>query len=527
MSDEKNALDKTTNDISNYVELLDQIPDQEVVMFNFAVNDPTNETFEKIMTEQGHRLGDKTDEWSCHLQGGNQSDNYLSDVWSPTMTAKEAKEIMPKLVAALDEAKISSNLIVPMLAKDVLKDTPVYEQPTSEFDNQLLEMLGKADYDQCQKSDWQYYSRDDKEFIYDLFGEKGDLSQSPSQFAAGATTLEGIKKEFPAEEYLFSGTMVSDDYFAMSSRAGRNGTLYATPFIDYAKKYDGIYDLGADRRGGYSVTGDAYKSSVIADLQGEPVHLGFINVYKQSDKDRFFKNFGMDDARSTDSTHLSKQEALDGYLSNYIDGNGDPVSVRDAETFVSKEKNPLVAKIMHIKCGKDEYFIKVPEKPNELTHFLLNSKQADIKDTFKRNKPQLLDRLSQQKDELEKGFVKGTAKLNANTSELTEVEKIKLLRQGQSIMPASGKANEISQEIPTIQKDEKAPNSQENGQMIQEKDTSLEGSVSMDFKGFTVNNYKELRGINSPTSHTPQKSLQTNHVDFNAVEFARKEKEKR
>lgn len=484
--------------ISDYIEYLENIPNNEAVLFNFAVNDEQSGKFEQIMSEQGLFLGNDTSEWLCRQQGGNQSDSHLLDVWSPTMTAKEAKEIMPKLVAAMDEAKISSNLVVPMLAKDVLKDLKPFEPQTQEWiESKIPEFLTKCDYDQCQPSDWKSFDKEDRQFIHELYGSKGDIMQPPEEFAAGKTTLEGIKNEFPADEYLFSGTMVSDDYFSMSRRAGRNGTLYATPFIDYAKKYDGIYDLGADKRGGYSVTGDAYKSSAIGNIQEDSVHIGFINIYKQSEDDKFFKNFGLDDARRSASVHLSKQEAINGYLSYSIDGNGNPVPVHDAETYVDKEKNPLVAKIMHIKCGKDEYYMRIPENPDELTQYLLNARQADIKDTFKGDKSFVLERLSKQKEEFEKGIVFGNKQIS---QQMSDVEKIKTLRLGQPLeqAPASSDSveKEISQEIP---KEEKIQQKTEN-QAVNK---------------LSVNQFKELRGMIAPT-----KSTKITNVDTNTFEYA-------
>lgn len=487
-----------TYKISDYVERLENIPDNEVVLFNFAVNDSLNGKFEQIMSEQGLSLGDDTSEWFCRQQGGNQSDSHLLDVWSPTMTAKEAKDIMPKLVAAMDEAKISSNIIIPMLAKDVLKDRQPCEAQTQEWvDSKIPELLTKCDYDQLQPSDWKSFDKEDKQFIHDLYESKGDIMQPPEEFAAGKTTLEGIKNEFPADEYLFSGTMASDDYFSMSRRAGRNGTLYATPFIDYAKKYDGIYDLGADGRGGYSVTGDAYKSSAIGNIQGDSVHIGFINIYKQSEDNKFFKNFGMDDARRSASVHLSRQDALDGYLSNSIDGDGNPVPVRDAETYIDKEKNPLVAKIMHIKCGKDEYYMRVPENPDELTQYLLNARQADIKDTFKGDKSFVLERLSKQKEEFEKGIVFGNKQIS---QQMSDVEKIKTLRLGQPLEQApvsfDSVEKKISQEMP---KDEKTQQAAEN-QTVHKP---------------IVNQFKELRGLKNP-----MKSTKITNIDTQTFEYA-------
>lgn len=481
-----------THKISDYVERLDNIPDNEAVLFNFAVNDEQSGKFEQIMSEQGLSLGDNTSEWLCRQQGGNQSDSHLLDVWSPTMTAKEAKEVMPNLVAAMDEAKISSNLIVPMLAKDIFKDQQPYEPQTQEWiESQLPEFLTKCCYDQLQPADWKGFDKEDRQFVHELYGSKGDIMQPPEEFAAGKTTLEGIKNEFPADEYLFSGTMVSDDYFSMSRRAGRNGTLYATPFIDYAKKYDGIYDLGADKRGGYSVTGDAYKSSAIGIIQEDSVHIGFINIYKQSEDDKFFKNFGLDDARRSASVHLSREDALNGYLSYSIDGNGDPIPVHDAETYVDKEKNPLVAKIMHIKCGKDEYYMRIPENPDELTQYLLNARQADKKDTFKGDKSFVLERLSKQKEEFDKGILYGNKLIS---QQMSDVEKIKTLRMGQPIeqSPVSFDSveKEISQEMP---KDEKTQQAAENQTAHKP----------------TVNQFKKLRGLITPTKSTKITNVDT------------------
>lgn len=385
-------------DANKYVEGLDKIPDEEIVLFNFAVQD--KEKFETILKQKNIALGNSAEEWCCNQQGGNQSDSHLYDVWSPLMSAKEAKEIMPSIVEEMDKAQISSNLIVPMKAKDVFADLKEYTTPEQSWiDNQLIRVLTKGDYDQCGPSDWKYYSKDDRMFVNELFGHSPTSVDMPEEFGAKATTLDSIKKEFPEDQFLFSGTMVSDDYFAMSPRAGRNGTLYATPFIDYARKYDGIYDLtGANENGGASVTGDVYKSSVIGHSSDIPIHIGFINVYRQSEDDKFFKNFGMDDARRSSSVQLSKQDALNGYLSHAIDLQGNPIPVKDAETYVTEDKNPLVAKYMHIRFDKSEYYLKVPENPDELTQFLLASRQADISDTFAKRKPHIQSRLSEQKN---------------------------------------------------------------------------------------------------------------------------------
>ena len=385
-------------ELNQYVEGLDKIPDDEVVLFNFAVQD--KEKFEDILKQKNITLGDTAKEWCCKQQGGEQSDSHLYDVWSPLMTAKEAKEIMPSIVEEMDKQKISSNLIVPMKAKDLFSDLKEYKTPEQSWiDEQLIRVLTKGDYDQCSPNDWKFYSKDDKEFVNELFGHSPTSTEMPEEFAANATTLDGIKKEFPEDQFLFSGTMVSDDYFAMSPRAGRNGTLYATPFIDYARKYDGIYDLtGGNINGGASVTGDVYKSSIIGHCSEEPIHIGFINVYRQSEDDKFFKNFGMDDARRSSDLQISKQEALNGYISNTVDIQGNPVPVKDAETYVTEDKNPLVAKYMHIRFDKSEYYFKVPENQDELTQFLLASRQADISDTFAKRKPHIKNRLAEQKN---------------------------------------------------------------------------------------------------------------------------------
>ena len=444
-------------ELNQYVESLDKIPDDEVVLFNFAVQD--KEKFAEILKQKQISLGESATEWRCDKQGGGQSDSHLYDVWSPLMTAKEAKEIMPSMVEEMDKQKISSNLIVPMKAKDIFTEKKEYNQPDQAWINdELIKLMTKGDYDQCTQADWKSYSQDDKEFVNELFGHSPTSTEMPQEFASGATTLAGIKKEFPEDQFLFSGTMVSDDYFAMSPRAGRNGTLYATPFIDYAKKYDGIYDLtGANENGGASVTGDVYKSSVIGHCDNDAVHIGFINVYRQSEDDKFFKNFGMDDARRSSNVQLSKQEALNGYLSNFIDAQGNPIPVKDAETYVTEDKNPLVAKYMHIRCAKSEYFVKVPENPDELTKFLLASRQADMSDTFAKRKPHIKNRLAEQKNiyqQMQQENAMEPKAKEGNTAENSAKDKAKFLynlRMGINTKSVAGAKEEAAVRQPATQ----------------------------------------------------------------------------
>jgi hypothetical protein len=227
---------------------------------------------------------------------------------------------------------------------------------------------------------------------------------------------------------LFSGTTASDDYPLVSARVGRNGTVYATPHIDYAARYDGVTNVGyMGVDGGFTATGDQYTSSVVGEIGDRRVKVGFINVYEQSNADKYFPNFGMEGCRKylngttpsrtydvyegrdgyrfadahkqaqTDANgRLTREQAINGYIGRGypFEKNGKvymPLSL-NAETYVTPEKNPLRTKIMHVVFEDDdgfnklEFFMPVSDKPNETVQTILDNRAIKLEDTFSHNR---------------------------------------------------------------------------------------------------------------------------------------------
>lgn len=386
--------------INDYVEGLDRIADDELIMFNFGVdNQPSYRRnylatgvgksiasdegkINKICSEQGLKIGNNTNEWMLLKQGGLTSDAERFEIWSPVMTAKEAKETMPRLVAAMDRAGISENFVIPMKAQDFLGDILPREVRSQEWiDEQLANCIRES-----RKKDARGQT---------LYGN----------------SITEVLEEFPNDKYLYSGTMVSDDYFVASKRAGRNGTLYATPDIKYASVYDGVSLTHA----GESATGDFYISPRVGRWGDKDVSIGFINVYEQNEEDRYFKNFGLEDARSSMEkqadgslrfrSEISRDDAIGGFFDRAVHLDGTRAKQFDAETFITPDKNPLAAKFMHIRSDDCDFFIKVSEPLDEFTKYLLQQRKADIRETFAKSKPAVWERLERQRKELKDGTV--------------------------------------------------------------------------------------------------------------------------
>ena len=426
-------LNPKTLKIADYVECLDSLSDEEIVMFNIGLRGGksiANKT-KNVLDYNGLICGEDTNQWLLREEKVQNSDEGKYEIFSPLLSVKEAKEIMPKLMADLDRAHVSSGLAIPIKATNIFKEQiNDVEQSTITSDG-LMKLIGGAFIKTQMKMDKLYDVQEGMHMI-GIESEK-DLPQVFS-------SLEEIKLAYPKKEYLFSGSTASDDYLPLSARAGRNGIIYATPDISYAAKYDGVTDVGKTEEG-TTATGDKYVSSVIGQVYNDDVKVGFINVYKQNDNDQFFCNFGMEDCREltgekTSITYnifepnsegkdpytekqaqtaingrLTKEQAINGYIergSNLFENNGKYYSYLslNSETYITPDKNPLVAKIMHIRWGENEYFVPVPKEPTETMLAILNKRQAKMEDTFSHNeRSDILNRMQKQKEEFNQGNI--------------------------------------------------------------------------------------------------------------------------
>ena len=420
--------------VENYVQCLENMNDDEPVLFNLGLSGSANEqAIENILKHNGLESGSEAHQWYIRQENLDISDNGKFEIFTPIMSAKEAKEIMPKLVNDFEDAEFMSSLIIPIKAKDWFHD-PEYNKDslTQEQINQGLEKLIISAKIQEDKKNGAIKP-------YDQILQK--LGANSFDELPQAYSMDELKEKFPKDQYLFSGATASDDYTLLSARVGRNGIVYATPHIDYAAKYDGVTDVGSVTGG--TATGDKYVSAIMGQALGRDVKVGFINVYEQSPNDKFFGYFGMEDymkcrrtvdtprtynvcefqngvmqpttktAQTAVNRTLTKDQAVNGYIGKSAEFSFNnqtylPLSY-DSETFVTSDKNPIKAKIMHLSCKDNmnivrDYYIPVPEKTDEFMQYILNNRQADMRDTFKHNcRQDVLARMEQQKSEFNQG----------------------------------------------------------------------------------------------------------------------------
>lgn len=422
------------NTLSNYVPELDSISDDEMVLFNIGLTKRADDLIkiQNILQKNNLEFGNETNQWYIRREHSSNSDNGKIELFSPLMTAKQAKEIMPKLISDLDKEEVSKGLVVPIKAKELFENLS-NKTDTPEIDQDELKKFIIGAYYYTKFARFRPTTED-----FDYLKQYG--IQSRDELPKTFYSLEKLEKQYPKDEFLFSGATASDDFLLLSGRPGRTGTVYATPDIEYATLYDGVTDVG--KQEGTTATGNRYVSSIIGNLFDKDVKVGFINVYKQNPKDMFFSNFGMEDyrrfmntttqpktvdmcefneeerkweiahkqAKNAPNKRLTRDQALNGYVgSNHfinIDGKDYmPVSSLsfNSETFVTPEKNPLYEKILHIEWDGRNMFIPVNEnKEHKIINAILNERKADATHTFNDGHEDIFDRLQKQKHEYKK-----------------------------------------------------------------------------------------------------------------------------
>ena len=429
-------------DISNYVVGLNDVPDDEIVMFNIGLTNgkKDGDKIENILEYNNLEFGNQINQWYIRCEKIDNSDKGKFELFSPLMTAREAKSVMPKLIADFDRAHVSSGLVIPIKAQQLFANLNKNHDKTEIKQDNLKQLIFGAILRQNLQSHKVMIKNPQKE-IHELgFNNQEELPQA-------FYSLEEIKEKFPKDKFLFSGSTASDDYLLLSGRSGRTGTVYATPDIKYASVYDGVTNIGSKE--GTTATGDRYVSSIISNIFDKDVQVGFINVYAQSSNDMYFSNFGMEDYRrfidskeqpkifdmcepgqdgrlqdahkkgqTSPNKILTRDQAINGFVGRYagteINGKFYMPFAFDSETFVTPEKNPLIEKFMHIKYGRVELFIPVNEnKTNKVIQDILNNRIADIKRTFQYSlREDILDRLEKQEKQYKKiTFEKGRKKV--------------------------------------------------------------------------------------------------------------------
>lgn len=178
-----------------------------------------------------------------------------------------------------------------------------------------------------------------------------------------------ISKKYPSDKYLYSGTQVLDDYFSLSKRWGRTGIVYWTLDLNYASGYSWSTQ---------SATQDEYINRYIWNN----ISMWFVNVYKRSDRDQWFNNFD-----------------IESQFVGMLPTIANPEGTYNSETYITKGKNPFIAKFMIIeKRPNQKLYYEIPEKldptkfPDKLVSYLLKQRKADIHDTYSQD---FLDRIQE------------------------------------------------------------------------------------------------------------------------------------
>ncbi len=415
---EAQCINKALSDISRkrsaesiadfHIERLSSMNDNDNVVFNLGVNKSGQTKLNAIFKEMGLSIGnaEETNSWYEH----NSTDGK-NNLWSPIMKVGEAKKIMPKLVEYMHDANILNQISVPIKAEEMFSEKNNTEAITPTELAQFVQAI---------------YNR--------------SLTQPMNQ--------QSVFSEFPKEQYLFNGTQVSDDYFSLSKRAGRSGIVYATTNPNYAASYDGVNG---------TATHDDYGSNSIGKINGLDIKVGYINIYEQSNDDKFYDNFGMEDAFSKNksgSNSLSKEDALK----------------TNCETFVTPEKNPLKDKILHLKVGENyEFYVKMSEIKNlPIAQKILNNSKADATKSF--DDLGMQQRYQKQKSELLSGKYENKTE-NTNNQQSSRPEQ-KAESLGQEKNQDKIKVHNLMQKVKNILQS-KHNNNDNNQSAVQTQQTTI------------------------------------------------------
>lgn len=420
---------------ADWIEGIENMPDDKLVMFNIPTSKSNKQGIEAILKNNGLSAGDATNQWLLHKESRNNSDAEMYEIFSPIMTVKDAKEVMPKLISDFEKAHISKGLVIPTSLQELFKDVKKEPYPQNIVDDGLEKLVLAGKVREALSNPNQTISEEAEAKIFERLGIKF-FEELPQTYGS----LKELEAKFPKDKYLFSGTMVSDNYCQLSSRNGRTGKVYATPNIAYAALYDGVTNVGGVT--GTSATGDWYVSPTVGKIKGIDIQVGFINVYEQNPQDKFFDNFGMEDCQHTKCDNpneewydvventpngpvfskmqkptdhrLSKEQAVNGFINprirSTIDGKEYFQLYRNSETYVTPEKNPLKTKIMHLSykdsSGRNhDLYIPLSDKSDKAIQCILNSRQAEMKDTFDTTQADVHSRFLKQKEEFDKGIV--------------------------------------------------------------------------------------------------------------------------
>jgi hypothetical protein len=369
---------------SDWVERLESMSDDEMVMFDILTSSRisfrSSQMVKNVLKYNCISIGDSEKDWlwdrGYFLYGSDQV-----ELFSPIMRVKDAKKIVPKLVADLYDAGVARNLVVAM------------------HPNELL----------CKNKSVKNNLNDSVFVIMDAIKDGRVSSMDASQL-------------YPNKEYLFNGTMLSDDYKFLSPTEGRCGISYASRYIRNAFGYTAMNWSEVPMRRRESVCGVYYEPYELS-YQGKAVHVGFINVYEKNMNDRFFWDLGIENYLTPNGKRYFK--TYENY-EDYDVNRGEPV-----ETYVTPEKNRLVDKLVCFAwCGK--LFLlpknqKYPDDVKDALNEVIDAMAGDMErilhsDSFDFSKR--LKRFKQQRADYERGFVPEDETLKKQDERRKKLEKI-------------------------------------------------------------------------------------------------------
>ena len=361
--------------VSEWVERLADMDDDELVMFDISTGAGYTDYSDKdarkrlavnnIMKYNCLSKGPETEKW--FVDQGHDTVFSAVELFSPIMRVRDAKKIIPKLCRNLTEAGVAGNLVVAMRPNELLHNCP--EKKEYEVDSAINTIM-----DAMKNKEVPWYST--------------------------KTRHLGFEK-YPDDEYLFSGSMVSDDYKFLSRRQGRCGISFATQDFNYAFSYAALTsilsnpsdkDMMVEER--QSATLDWYPERYKTSWNGKRVYVGFVNVYERNSKDRFYPNFGLEHG-------LANKDGIKHGFDN----------TREIETFVTPEKNPVIDKLLCVVWNKQGFILPMrgqgyPDNVKAALQTLSDRYAGGMEDTL----PYLdfgkrLERFQKQKKEFESGVV--------------------------------------------------------------------------------------------------------------------------
>ncbi len=417
---------KKTSNPSSYITNINNFEENTLVIFKLLICINNQDIFNNILKLCQINLSYE-DSANPHFWYGkklenNNSSSLNQELWSPIMSIRSAKQKLIPFIKILNFAGIKTSIITPISAQDLLQGN---EQATKNFtSDELLSLILKLKFNR-DGIKWEERSETDKSIIAQIYNVP--IFQKPAGYNTNKNSKQDISNLYSSNLFLFLGSSFLKNPLVIQSITTGAPTLFASPNVDYALN---------------CVTN-------IGEANGKPVNINFINVYKQGNKNIFYKN-----TNSDTPNEVSRLEATSNHLQGIF-----------YTTAIALEQNPLVAQFMQIDCTyrtapKEvvSYFIDLSNTIEPTIKKIAQAFFGDVKSSFS-SQPDILQRLTAQTKEYKNLLSKPVKEAETIAKPISEpiAKEQNIAKKAPNISPIAPPKIQNLQRPPALSSKQKTP----------------------------------------------------------------------